>query len=183
MRKSSLPALLVFAHIAFAAHAGTPPPFQLAANPSSVGKADAAAVKYTCPMHPQIISDTPGKCPICGMDLVPLERHDHGAQLQGAPVITISAETTQKMGVRTEKVRRVANRLYIPRNAILRTAGGEHVIVALGEGKFQPREIKTGVRGNKTEIVSGLKSGEEVVTSGEFLIDSEFNLNKLAGGK
>ena len=31
---------------------------------------EAAAVKYTCPMHPQIISDTPGKCPICGMDLV-----------------------------------------------------------------------------------------------------------------
>jgi hypothetical protein len=33
---------------------------------------DAAAVKYTCLMHPQVISDTPGKCPICGMDLVPI---------------------------------------------------------------------------------------------------------------
>lgn len=30
----------------------------------------AEATKYTCPMHPQIIQDTPGKCPICGMDLV-----------------------------------------------------------------------------------------------------------------
>lgn len=30
------------------------------------------AAKYTCPMHPQIIKDEPGKCPICGMDLVPV---------------------------------------------------------------------------------------------------------------
>jgi hypothetical protein len=33
---------------------------------------EPAAVKYTCVMHKQIISDSPGKCPICGMDLVPL---------------------------------------------------------------------------------------------------------------
>lgn len=32
------------------------------------------APKYTCPMHPQIVRDEPGKCPICGMDLVPLSR-------------------------------------------------------------------------------------------------------------
>ena len=30
------------------------------------------ATKYTCPMHPQIVRDEPGKCPICGMDLVPM---------------------------------------------------------------------------------------------------------------
>lgn len=32
--------------------------------------------RYTCPMHPEIISDQPGSCPICGMDLVPMESHD-----------------------------------------------------------------------------------------------------------
>lgn len=32
------------------------------------------ATKYTCPMHPQIIRDEPGQCPICGMDLVPMSR-------------------------------------------------------------------------------------------------------------
>lgn len=65
--------------------------------------AEAPLTKYTCPMHHQIISDTPGKCPICGMDLVPMDggnaTHDH----EGMPVISISAETIQKMGVRTEK--------------------------------------------------------------------------------
>lgn len=30
--------------------------------------------KYTCPMHPQIVQDGPGKCPLCGMTLVPLTR-------------------------------------------------------------------------------------------------------------
>src|SRR5438552_8337172 len=37
--------------------------------------------KYTCPMHPQVIEDHPGKCPICGMDLIPMRKsegkHDH----------------------------------------------------------------------------------------------------------
>ena len=32
----------------------------------------AVGHKYTCPMHPQIIRDEPGQCPICGMDLVPV---------------------------------------------------------------------------------------------------------------
>lgn len=31
-----------------------------------------ASVKYTCKMHPDVISDTPGKCPKCGMDMVPM---------------------------------------------------------------------------------------------------------------
>lgn len=68
---------------------------------------EAAAVKYTCPMHPQIISDRPGTCPICGMDLVPIAGgHGHTSQQieQGAPVVEISAGNMQKMGVRTETV-------------------------------------------------------------------------------
>ena len=32
--------------------------------------------QYTCPMHPQIIKESPGACPICGMDLVPIHQHD-----------------------------------------------------------------------------------------------------------
>lgn len=34
-----------------------------------------ASGKYTCPMHPEIVRDKPGKCPVCGMDLVPVQQH------------------------------------------------------------------------------------------------------------
>ena len=40
-------------------------------NPSSAAKPEAKQI-YTCPMHPDVISDQPGKCPKCGMDLVPM---------------------------------------------------------------------------------------------------------------
>jgi Cu(I)/Ag(I) efflux system membrane fusion protein len=49
--------------------------------------------------------------------------------------------------------------------------------VAKGEGRFEPREVKLGRRGEGyTEITSGLQLGEEVVTSATFLIDAESNL-------
>lgn len=76
----------------------------------------------------------------------------------------------------------------IPSEAILRNSEGEHVIVALGNGKFQARSIKTGgVSAGRTEIVSGLQEGEDVVVSAQFLIDSESSLQeslgKLSGGQ
>lgn len=37
-------------------------------------KSEEAETKYTCPMHPQIVADAPGACPICGMDLVPINK-------------------------------------------------------------------------------------------------------------
>ena len=46
--------------------------------------------KFTCPMHPQIVEDEPGKCPLCGMALVPMKKvksdgghHDHGSHKSG----------------------------------------------------------------------------------------------------
>jgi len=39
--------------------------------PASTTAAPAAATVYTCPMHPEVTSDKPGKCPKCGMNLVP----------------------------------------------------------------------------------------------------------------
>ena len=46
-----------------------------------------------------------------------------------------------------------------------------------GEGRFEPREVKLGRRGEGyTEIANGLEVGEEVVTSATFLIDAESNL-------
>jgi len=66
--------------------------------------------------------------------------------------------------------------VVVPTEAVLDTGLKQHVFIALGGGKFEPREVKLGVYGDGNqvrEVVSGLKGGEEVVTSAQFLLDSE----------
>jgi Cu(I)/Ag(I) efflux system membrane fusion protein len=67
--------------------------------------------------------------------------------------------------------------LSIPREALIRTGNSERVILALGEGRFRPAEVVSGMEaGDRTEILSGLTETDEVVVSGQFLIDSESSL-------
>lgn len=69
------------------------------------------------------------------------------------------------------------NVLSIPLEALIRSSQGNRVIVALSDGRFQARTVTTGIESSeKIEILSGLKVGEKVVVSGQFLIDSETNL-------
>lgn len=69
------------------------------------------------------------------------------------------------------------NVLKIPREALIHTGERESVVLALGEGRFQPVDVTTGARlGGEVEILAGLKEGDEVVVSGQFLIDSESSL-------
>ena len=68
--------------------------------------------------------------------------------------------------------------LSIPREAVIRTGQQERVILALGEGRFRPAKIITGIEtGERIEVIVGLKEGEKVITSGQFLIDSEASLD------
>ena len=68
--------------------------------------------------------------------------------------------------------------LSIPREAVIRTGKQERVILALGGGRFRPAKVITGIEaGNRIEIIVGLNEGEKVVTSGQFLIDSEASLD------
>ncbi len=62
-------------------------------------------------------------------------------------------------------------------SAIIDSGTRQLVLVSKGEGRFEPRPIKVGLRGNGyAEVLEGLKGGEEVVTSATFLIDAESNL-------
>lgn len=66
------------------------------------------------------------------------------------------------------------NIIVVPRESVIRTGTSERVILAKGEGRFEPREVVTGIEsGDWIEIQSGLNEGEDVVISGQFLIDSE----------
>jgi Cu(I)/Ag(I) efflux system membrane fusion protein len=70
--------------------------------------------------------------------------------------------------------------LVVPDDAVLYAGEREFVFVDLGEGRLQPRRVVTGRDlGDAVEIVSGLEEGEEIVTSGNFLIAAESRL-KLA---
>ena len=70
-----------------------------------------------------------------------------------------------------------SKRLAIPREALIRTGTRTAVVLALGEGRFQPVEVVPGAElGDWVEIVKGLNEGDNIVTSGQFLIDSEANV-------
>jgi RND family efflux transporter MFP subunit len=72
------------------------------------------------------------------------------------------------------------DRILVPREAVIDTGERKVAYVSLGEGRFDPRNVKTGVEaeGGKIEVLSGLAPGEMVVTSGEFLLDSEARLRE-----
>ena len=73
--------------------------------------------------------------------------------------------------------REARDALRIPGDAVINSGTRTVVFVALGEGKFQPREIKIGeTDGQHVEVVEGLSDGELVVTRANFLIDSESRL-------
>ncbi len=69
------------------------------------------------------------------------------------------------------------NALAIPRAALIRFAEGDRVILALGEGRFKTQAVKVGIEsGDYFQILSGLNQHDVVVTSAQFLIDSESSL-------
>ena len=74
----------------------------------------------------------------------------------------------------------VPGALAVPGDAVLNSGKGQTVFVALGEGRFEPRQVKTGVtgEGGEVQILSGVKEGEQVVTSAQFMLDSESKLRE-----
>lgn len=124
---------------------------QIAAN-GKVMSPDLAG-KYIGPMHPEIVREEPGPCPVCGMPLVPAESLGyHSATPEDASVP-----------------------LVIPATAPLITGKRAVVYVAVPDraGVFEGRVIELGPRAGNSYIVrQGLEEGELVVSHGAFKIDS-----------
>jgi hypothetical protein len=77
----------------------------------------------------------------------------------------------------------IPSKLTVPANAVLNAGERKTVFVDRGNGYFEPRQVKTGEReGDRIQILSGLSGGERVVTSGNFLIDSESQMKAAASG-
>jgi Cu(I)/Ag(I) efflux system membrane fusion protein len=112
------------------------------------------AGKWISPMHPQVISDKPGQCSICGMELVPTSRYGFADEPVPPPTS-----------------------LYVPRSAVLLAGGNSVVYVETQPGLFKIRPVTVGpILRDKIVILEGLSAGESVATSGNFLIDSQMQL-------
>jgi Cu(I)/Ag(I) efflux system membrane fusion protein len=74
------------------------------------------------------------------------------------------------------------SRLVLPAEAVIRTGTRSVVILRQAGGAFEPREVQLGVDlGDTLEVLTGLADGDEVVASGQFLIDSEARLRSVLG--
>ncbi len=77
----------------------------------------------------------------------------------------------------------LGTRLAIPQEAIIESGQKQVVFLHHGGGRLEPRLIKTGVKtGEWSEVLEGLKEGEHIVTSANFLIDSESRLKAVVDG-
>jgi Cu(I)/Ag(I) efflux system membrane fusion protein len=78
---------------------------------------------------------------------------------------------------------RLGDKVAVPEGAIIDTGIRKVAIVDKGAGYFEPRDVKLGTKaGDYYEVLDGLKVGERVVTSANFLIDSESKLKEAVGG-
>ncbi|XZE56843.1 efflux RND transporter periplasmic adaptor subunit [Planctomycetaceae bacterium SH139] len=114
----------------------------------------ALANKYISPMHPQVIRDEPGTCPLCDMDLVP----------------------TSQLGFASEPLP-MQQVVTVPRDAVLLAGENSVIYVETEPGRFEIRRVTIGPMNRKEAvIVEGLSAGETVATGGNFLIDSQMQL-------
>lgn len=112
------------------------------------------ADKWISPRHPHIVESAAGKCPICGVDLVPASQFGFTATPHG------DSET-----------------LVVPRDAVLMAGDNSVVYVETEPGRFEIRPVVLGGHsGDNAVVISGLNKGEHVATRGNFLIDSQMQL-------
>jgi Cu(I)/Ag(I) efflux system membrane fusion protein len=94
----------------------------------------------------------------------------HNAEYKLKPQMFANVEIKINMG----------NKLLIPESAVIDTGRGIVAYVDLGDGSFEPREIKAGLRSDGSiEVLYGLKAGEKVVSQANFLVDSEAQLKGI----
>lgn len=67
--------------------------------------------------------------------------------------------------------------VHVPREALIRGGSVDRLVVSLGEGRFRAQPVDVGIEsGDRVEIRAGVSAGDLIVTSGQFLIDSESNI-------
>lgn len=162
--------------------------------------------KFSCPMHPEVLRDQAGECPLCEMPLVqiggltstvaPHDAHADRGALTSAIASTGYFCTMKCEGektydtpgscpvcnmkldpVPTVSQKSAAGLLAVPVSAVLDSGTRRIVYVEKTRGLFEAREVVLGPRTAEFfPVLKGLAEGERVVTRGGFLIDSQFQI-------
>ena len=184
----------------------------IAAELTSEGRAAPTGVegRYSCPMHPQVLADEAGACPICQMPLEkipdgeaavaadPHTAHDTPTPATSVPVsakyycpMKCEGEKTydqpgrcpvcnmklKEVPAKPAVVAKGSGVLAVPVSAVLDSGTRQIVYIEKSRGLFEPRELTLGPRaGDYFAVLAGLAEGERVVTRGNFLIDSQFQV-------
>lgn len=162
------------------------------------GEGEVTETYYTCPMHRDVMSEGPGKCPKCGMSLIKKERVS-GRKAAHVPELIFrytcldhpehAATSPGECPMDGKKLVNVREVLAIPKSSVIDTGVRVLVYVDLGEAGYAPREIKVGPEGwgkidgrreRLVPVIEGLTLGEVVVTHGNFLIDSQSQISEAA---
>jgi membrane fusion protein, copper/silver efflux system len=94
---------------------------------------------------------------------------------------TLKADMYANVEIASPVSRRDA--LAVPESAVIDNGVRQVVLIDRGEGRFEPREVELGERGEGyVEVRDGVREGEPVVVSANFLIDAESNLKAALGG-
>ena len=126
----------------------------------------AATVLYTCGMHPEVVNDGPGSCPICGMDLTPMARPAGGSLVSVDPVVV------QNMGVRLAPVKRGPIFRHVRTLGEIEVAEDEISVVNLRYSGWieKIRVDATGVEVKRGQTLFEIYSPEVVAAQDELLL-------------
>lgn len=134
------------------------------------GKEHASTTKYTCPMHPQVIQDGPGECPICGMDLVPVNKGDANSNhlMLNDSQIKLANITTQKAITQSIGQSVVVNARLVENEELT------EVISSRAGGRIEKLFVKeTGRTVKKSEPLYELYSETVLTLQKEYLLAKE----------
>jgi membrane fusion protein, copper/silver efflux system len=110
--------------------------------------------RWTCAMHPDVLTDAAGACPVCAM------------ALEQIPVLKPLADARQP--------------LAIPAQAVLSLGNRDLVYLVVEPGRYRPVAVELGARADDWWLVRrGLEEGQQIVTRGAFLLDSEAQIRGL----
>lgn len=153
--------------------------------PDGTPKPTGLEGKYMCPMHPEIVQDTPGRCPICEMQL---ERVPE-APRQAASGSAGHEASGDKSPGRTKPTKKPAGVLAIRASAILDTGKRKVTYRQREDGAYELVELKLGPRAKGKDdtgqsadyfpVLEGLAEGDRVAVRGGFLLDSQQQISGM----